>query len=269
MIKDVLQIVDEAGDILRHQWDLPRHVRHKGRIDLVTETDVAVEKFLKERLKDIAPGATFMAEESATSTQPEGDCWIIDPVDGTTNFVHGIPFVGISVALWRAGKHSSSTEGTTGYVELGVVNMPLLGECFHAVRGQGAWSGSQPLHVSQAAVMQEAVVGTGFPYSICERLPQILHWLEAVLPAAQGVRRMGAAAVDLAFVAAGRLDAFYEATLQPWDMAAGWLLVEEAGGRISDIHGNAYRFGEVLAASNGLLHQELCTLLHSTSKDAM
>lgn len=268
MIQAVLQIVSEAGDIVRQHWDKPRHVNHKGRIDLVTETDVAVENFLKERLKDVAPGVAFLAEESANMARPpyiDTDCWIIDPVDGTTNFVHGIPAVGISVALWRAPRDGA----TTGSVELGVVNMPLLHECFHAVRGQGAWSGDQRLHVSSATAMQEAVVGTGFPYDIQQRLPQILAWLEAVLPAAQGVRRMGAAAVDLAYVAAGRLDAFYEATLQPWDVAAGWLLVEEAGGRVSTIAGDSYRFGDVVVASNGPLHQELCKLLHSASKDAI
>lgn len=268
MIKDVLQIVNEAGDIVRQHWDKPRHVNHKGRIDLVTETDVAVEKFLKERLKDVAPGAVFLAEESATAAPPpyfEADCWIIDPVDGTTNFVHGIPAVGISVALWRAPRNGAKA----GSVELGVVNMPLLHECFHAVCGQGAWSGERRLRVSTTTAMQEAVVGTGFPYDIRERLPQILAWLAAVLPAAQGVRRMGAAAVDLAFVAAGRLDAFYEATLQPWDVAAGWLLVEEAGGCVSNISGEAYSFGDVVAASNGPLHQELCKLLHSASKDSI
>ena len=261
MLQDVLRIVGEAGDMVRRQWKLPRHVQHKGRIDLVTETDVAVENFLKEHLKNVAPGVAFMAEESALSKEPISDCWIIDPVDGTTNFVHGIAAVGISVALWRAPCAALPQGG----VELGVVNMPILGECFHAVRDKGAWSGEERLRVSAAAHMQDAVVGTGFPYTIQERLPQILGWLEAVLPVAQGVRRLGAAAVDMAFVAAGRLDAFYEAELQPWDVAAGWLLVEEAGGRVSDTLGNPYRFGEVITASNGLVHQDLCNLLHSAS----
>lgn len=251
LLNTVLDIVRRSGDIIREHWSRPRHVRHKGSIDLVTETDVAVESFLKDALRDVVPGATFMAEESAaTCAEPDGDCWIIDPVDGTTNFVHGIPQVGTSVALWRDGR-----------VELGVVNMPILDECFHARRGQGAWSGDRRLRISEAAALRDAVVGTGFPYDVPVWLPTIQGWLGAVLPQVQGVRRLGAAAVDLAYVACGRLDGFYELGLKPWDLAAGWLLVEEAGGSVSSLSGGPLRFGDVLVASNGRLHQPLLETL--------
>lgn len=247
LLNTVLEIVARSGDIVREHWTRPRRVRHKGPIDLVTETDTAVEAFLKEALRDVVPGAAFMAEESAEScTEPDGDCWIIDPVDGTTNFVHGIPQVGTSVALWRDGR-----------VELGVVNMPVLGECFHARRGAGAWSGAQRLHVSEVAALRDAVVGTGFPYDVAPNLRTIQGWLGAVLPEVQDVRRLGAAAVDLAYVACGRLDGFYELGLKPWDFAAGRLLVEEAGGRVSSICGAPLRFGDALLASNGHIHQAL------------
>ena len=263
MLERVLSIVLQSGRILKEHWDQPRQVRHKGRIDLVTQSDVAVEQFLKEHLKDVVPGAQFLAEESASpelfsALQADGQAyWIIDPLDGTTNFVHGIPAVGTSVALWREGR-----------VELGIINMPILGECFHARRGSGAWSGDVRLHVSSAVYLQESVVATGFPYDVPAYLPDILGWLGGVLPVAQGVRRMGAAAVDMAFVAAGRLDAFYEADLKPWDVAAGWLLVEEAGGRVSTLTEQPYRFGEVIVASNGRVHQELCALLRASSSTA-
>ena len=251
MLADLLHTVRQSGEIIKHHWQRPRRVSHKGRIDLVTETDVAVEEYLKQHLKDLVPGAVFLAEESAAEgALPAGDCWIIDPVDGTTNFVHGIPLVGTSVALWRAGR-----------VEMGVVNMPMLGECFHAQRGGGAWQGEQALRVSAASPLSAALVATGFPYDVDVQLPRIVGWLEAVLPRAQGLRRMGAASVDLAYVAAGRLDAFYEAGLKPWDVAAGWLLVEEAGGRVSNALGQEYGFGDVLLASNGHVHQELSAVL--------
>ena len=230
---------------------------HKGRIDLVTETDVAVENYLKENLKDLVPGVQFLAEESADGqTRPHDDCWIIDPVDGTTNFVHGIPLVGTSVGLWRDGR-----------MELGVVNMPIMQECFYAQRGAGAWSATgQRLSVSPVHTLHEAVVATGFPYDIPCWQGRILEWLGAVLPSAQGVRRMGAASVDLAYVAAGRFEAFYEADLKPWDVAAGWLLVEEAGGLVSGVDGVPYQWGEVIVASNGHVHQALRELLVSGHK---
>lgn len=254
LLHAVLDTVRRSGQIIAEQWERPRHVRHKGTIDLVTETDVAVEEYLKENLSKVLPGVAFLAEESAGPDAVQAvlatDHWIIDPVDGTTNFVHGIPFVGTSVALWSGGR-----------VVLGVVNMPLLGECFHAEHGKGAWCGGTPLHVSSVQSLRDAVVGTGFPYNVPLWQERIVRWIAAVLPAAQGMRRMGAAAVDLAYVAAGRLDAFYEASLQPWDVAAGWLLVEEAGGRVTDLNGTPYTFGSIILADNGFIHDEIRQVL--------
>ncbi len=182
-------------------------------------------------------------ESSAAEGDPGALCWIIDPVDGTTNFVHRIPQVGTSVALWREGQAA-----------LGVVNVPMLDECFWAARGQGG-----------ADTLTNALVGTGFPYDVADRLPEVLERLAAVLPVSQGLRRMGAASVDLAYVACGRLDVFYEAGLKPWDMAAGWLLVEEAGGKVSNLRNERLRFGEALLASNGRLHEAMTALLAKTA----
>ena len=244
-------VVRESGRIVREAWDKARRIRHKGCIDLVTETDVAVEGFLKEALAPLIPGASFMAEESAEDMrEPATDCWIIDPVDGTTNFVHRIPQVATSVALWRNGRP-----------EMGVINLPMLDECYCARRGCGAFLNGRPIRVSRAARMQDALVATGFPYNVPDNLETVLGWLRQVLPAAQGVRRIGAAAVDLAYVACGRLDAFYELGLKPWDFAAGWLLVEESGGIVSDTDGAPLTFERPLLASNGLVHADMVRLL--------
>lgn len=247
----ILEIIRESGALVMDHWRKPRNIRLKGRIDLVTETDLAVEAFLKERLKDVVPGATFMAEESATSRTPHGTCWIIDPIDGTTNFAHSLPFVATSVGLWHEGR-----------VMLGVVNAPVLGECFWAVRGGGAFCNGEPLCVSDREPLEQAVVATGFPYTISEDVDTVLARLRKALVTTRGVRRCGAAAIDLAFVASGRFDAFYEADLKPWDTAAGWLLVEEAGGRVTGFDGAPYDFSnEGILASNGRVHEAMREVL--------
>jgi len=250
LLDATIAIAGTAGELIREHWRRPRDVRYKGRIDLVTETDAAVESHLREHLGKLLPGVGFMGEESAPSLVPEGDCWIVDPLDGTTNFVHGIPFAAVSIALWQ--------EGAT---RLGVVALPMLNECFYAERGQGAHCNGQPLQVSKIARCEQSLIATGFPYDIDVQKDRILRWLGAVLPQCQGVRRCGAAAADLAYVAAGRYEAFYETGLKPWDMAAGWLLVQEAGGRVTNILGEPLRFGDAILASNGHVHQELTDLL--------
>jgi myo-inositol-1(or 4)-monophosphatase len=239
-----------AGGIIREHWQQPRTVHHKGRIDLVTQTDAAVEAHLKECLHTLLPGVGFMGEESAHNLITEGDCWIVDPLDGTTNFVHGIPFAAVSIALWQ--------EGTT---RLGVVNIPMLDECFYAEAGQGAYCNGRALRVSNAVRCEQGLISTGFPYDIDAQKDRILRWLGAVLPQCLGVRRCGAASADLAYVAAGRYEAFYETGLKPWDIAAGWLLVEEAGGCVTNIQGEPLRFGDDILASNGHVHGELVDLL--------
>ena len=250
LLEHLIAVAGTAGDIIREHWRRPHTVRHKGRIDLVTETDAAVEAHIRERLDRLLPGVGFMGEESAADPLPDGDCWIVDPLDGTTNFVHGIPFVAVSIALWL--------EGTS---RLGVVNLPLLGECFSAEKGQGARCNGHPLQVSGTLRCEQSLIATGFPYDMDGQKDRILSRLGAVLPQCRGVRRCGAAAADLAYVAAGRYEAFYEAGLKPWDMAAGWLLVEEAGGRVTNLLGEPLRFGDELLASNGHVHQEMLDLL--------
>ncbi|MDE7241205.1 inositol monophosphatase family protein [Desulfovibrio sp.] len=259
VLEACVRLVRESGDMIRGRWSAPSRVTHKGVIDLVTDTDLAVEAFLKEGLARILPGAGFLAEESSAPVGPARDappCWIIDPVDGTTNFVHRLPQVSTSVALWAEGQ-----------IQLGVVNGPMLGaagECFSALRGGGAFLNGRRVGVSSASALTDALACTGFPYELDGRLDLVLERLRRVLPATQGLRRLGSAALDLAFVAAGRLDVFYEDWLKPWDLAAGWLLVEEAGGAVSGLDGAPFRFGDALLATNGRVHPAMVELLAPT-----
>lgn len=244
--------VAEAGERIRADFAAPVDIRHKGRIDLVTATDLAVETLLKDRLGALCPEAAFLAEETAGRTQLAGPTWIIDPLDGTTNFAHGFPFVCTSVAFFDGRE-----------VVLGLVNAPILNQCFTAGRGLGAFCNDTPLAVSTVAALEGALVATGFPYAIREHLDEITADLRAVLATTQGIRRPGSAALDLAYVAAGRLDAFYEVGLNPWDVAAGWLLVTEAGGAVTSYRPNGpYRLGDFrILASNGKLHPPMFRLL--------
>ncbi|OLN29869.1 Inositol-1-monophosphatase [Desulfovibrio sp. DV] len=244
--------VELAGERIRADFGSPREVRHKGRIDLVTATDLAVEDLLKESLGRILPEAAFLAEETAAKTVLSGLTWIIDPLDGTTNFAHGFPFVCTSVALY---------DGQTPLV--GCVNAPMLGQCFTAGQGLGAFLNDVPIHVSNTDSPEAALVATGFPYAIVENLDEIMADVRVMLAATQGIRRPGSAALDLAYVAAGRFDAFYELALNPWDVAAGVLLVAEAGGRVGSYRpAGPYALGDFrILASNGVLHEALLALL--------
>ncbi len=248
----VLETVRKAGAIIREHWDQPRQVKRKGRIDLVTQTDLAVEKYLKEALPSVLPEAGFLAEESAEGLEPSGLCWVIDPLDGTTNYAHSLPFVAVSVGLWRHGR-----------VDMGVVYNPILDECFAAERGRGTWLNGRRVEVSEANTLEDCVAATGFPYTVREKLPLVLGPMGAVLAHTQGLRRYGAAAVDLAYLSSGKLDFFYEPDLKPWDTAAGWLLVEEAGGRVTQYDpAQPYHLtAPTILASNGRIHAEAARII--------
>jgi len=251
LIDQTKEAILEAGKIILHNWDRPKQVRHKGRIDLVTDTDVAVEDKLKSSLKDILPQASFLAEESASTTKPGNLTWIIDPLDGTTNFAHHIPFVAISVALWAENN-----------VLLGFVYLPILKEMFWAAHNKGAFLNDQKISVSTTKALEQSLVATGFPYSVREDIDEIMTYLKKVLVSARGVRRPGSAAIDLAYTACGRYDAFYELGLKPWDTAAGLLLVQEAGGKVSTFSDKPYTLGHrQILATNGLVHQAMVDLL--------
>lgn len=252
LLPEVRNAVVESGAIITDAWDKPRVVKYKGRIDLVTETDVAVEIDLKKRLSAILPEASFLAEESAADAPLNDLTWIIDPVDGTTNFTHQVPFVCTSVALWHKGR-----------IVLGVINAPIMNECFYAAAGTGAWCNDKQISVTRNDRLDQALVGTGFPYSIAEDADEITARLRRVLSKSQGVRRLGAAALDLAYLAAGRFDVFYEQGLKPWDTAAGWLLVNEAGGWVTqyDPAKDFELYAKGILASNTVLHAQIAKLL--------
>ncbi|HEB51083.1 MAG TPA: inositol monophosphatase [Desulfobulbus sp.] len=242
-----------GGSIIRQLYDKPHTIKMKGTINLVTEADIASETAIVASLNEDVPGIAIMAEESAEESpgQPADRTWIIDPLDGTTNFAHGFPFFAVSIALVEDANP-----------RLGVVYCPMQDELFCACRGKGAWLNSDRISVTKTRFPVEALVATGFPYDIHARLDTVLRQLRSVLPKVRDIRRAGAAAVDLAYVASGRLDGFWEMDLKPWDTAAGWLLVEEAGGRVTDFAGNPYStlVPEILA-SNGVLHERFINML--------
>jgi myo-inositol-1(or 4)-monophosphatase len=243
----------EAGATIRSLYEQPHQVRFKGEIDLVTEADLASEKIIIARLNRAFPAVPVLAEESSPDYRqiPAGPVWIIDPLDGTTNFAHGFPVFAVSIA-YSVDRLSL----------IGIIYCPLQDELFLAWRGGGAWLNGRRLAVSRRERLVESLVGTGFPYAIRENLDDVLAKLGKVLPRVRDLRRAGAAAVDLAYVACGRLDGFWERELKPWDTAAGYLLVEEAGGRVSDFGGGAWDpYRTEILASNAILHRKLVELL--------
>jgi myo-inositol-1(or 4)-monophosphatase len=243
-----------AGAGIRQALGAGLAVEQKGAVDLVTEADRASEALIQQFLQDHVPAHGLLGEEGSTRPAKEGKpTWIVDPLDGTTNFAHGIPIFAVSMAAVLDGA-----------VQAGAVYDPMRDELFSAARGQGAWLGDRPLRVSTTDSLEKAVVATGFPYDRQERPDFYLaHW-KALMTRTHGVRRCGAAALDLAWVAAGRFDGFWEFGLRAWDVAAGSLLIEEAGGEVSSLDGGPMNlFGARIAASNGHVHQELLEALGS------
>lgn len=257
LLEQAVAAAQVGGRIILRHWKQPKDIKHKGRIDLVTETDVQVEKALKRELGVILPQAEFLAEETSSQAKAGDLLWIIDPLDGTTNFAHGLPLVAVSIALWHQGA-----------IRIGLVHLPCTQETFTALRGQGAWLNQEPIRVSSADSLEQSLVATGFPYDVPQQVERIVAPLRRVLCACRGVRRMGAAAIDLAYTACGRFDGFYERGLKPWDTAAGWLLVQEAGGRVSRFDPIAdYDIrSDTVLASNGIIHADLGALLEGRTK---
>lgn len=244
-----------GGSILHTYFPQPHTISMKGATDLQTEADLASEAAILASLGEDSPDVPVLAEESSggspLSPDGKGLLWIVDPLDGTTNFAHGFPHFAVSIAL---------VEG--GIPLIGVIYLPCTDELFCSWKGGGAWLNGEKIRVSEAEFLIEALIGTGFPYDTHTHLQEIVMQIETILPKVRDLRRAGAAAIDLAYVACGRLDGFYERELKPWDTAAGWLLVEEAGGVTSDYLGKPYTLAsKEIAASNPLLLQKLIPLL--------
>ena len=244
----IREVVKEAGKILKKGYESKKEIAKKGSVDLVTEYDVAIEEYLKENLSKHYPGFGIVGEESF-SGEIADDAIFVDPIDGTTNFVHHIAYTCISIGIF---KDKEPYEG--------VVYNPILEELFYAKKGDGAWLNENPIRVSEAKSLIDSLLATGFPYTKTQRGRDyrfVIDSLQNLLPITRDIRRLGSAAIDLAYVACGRFAGFYEVNLKPWDVAAGILLVQEAGGVVSNHLGESYKFGDIVVATNGRIHDEL------------
>lgn len=244
-----------AGKLLCEAYDQPRQITYKGVVDLVTQADRDAETIIIQSLKAAFPDHNILSEESGTVAGTNGYKWIIDPLDGTTNFAHGFPVFAVSIAL----------HGPDGLV-VGVVYDPMRDECFSAASGEGAWLNGKPIQPSAVDQLEAALVVSGFPYNRHTAPDNNSAAFAAFIRRAQGVRRVGAAALDLAYVACGRLDGYWESPINSWDIAAGMLLVKEAGGMITTYQADAddeavLRKGQIVA-SNGHIHQAMIATLH-------
>lgn len=257
-LETVIDIAHEAGDLIRSNFGAAGQVDYKGAVNPVTETDRAAEAIIVSRLRAAFPQHRLHGEESGGSQGhaerlaiPE-PIWLVDPLDGTNNFAHGFPHCGVSIGLLAGG-----------LIQVGVVYDPLRDEMFWARRGEGAYCNGAEIHVSAVEPLSAAFLATGFPYSRRVAADNNSRVLDSFLRRSQGVRRAGSAALDLAYVACGRFDGFWEPGLSPWDVAAGLLLVEEAGGRFSNFTGGHDRViaeGEVVV-SNGKIHDDMLVVL--------
>ena len=246
-LEDLEPIAREAGALLMSYFDRHIKIEYKGDVDLVTAADRASEKLIAERLRARWPQHGIVGEEGTRSDTGAEYCWYVDPLDGTTNFAHGYPVFCVSIALVRKDDQ----------LEAGVLYDPTRDELFAADRGHGSTLNGKPIHVSRTARLAESILGTGFPSHKRHKNPNIYFYQQITLRS-HGVRRAGSAALDLANVAVGRYDGFWEFNLNPWDTAAGVLIVQEAGGLVTRFDGTPFRLDsrEVLA-TNGLIHDEV------------
>lgn len=248
--RTLLDALDRAGKIVKANFGKPQKISKKGLFNLVTEIDKAAEKAAVRLILKRFPRHAILAEESPAVEGSEGR-WIIDPIDGTTNFAHGFPIVSVSIAFEREGR-----------LEMGGVFDPFRKELFFAERGKGAAMNGKRIRVSKITTLSDALLATGFPYDRHINPDRYLAMLRAFITRIQGIRRGGSAAIDLCYVACGRFDGYYEMKLSPWDKAAGMMIVEEAGGRLTDFSGEPLSLtGAQNLATNGLIHREMLAAL--------
>jgi myo-inositol-1(or 4)-monophosphatase len=236
-----------AGKILREKFNSKHEIHYKGEINLVTEADKMSEDLIIAAINSSFPDHGILSEESPAQNSSAKLRWIIDPLDGTTNYAHGYPVFCVSIALENEG-----------VIVLGVIYDPLRKDMFVAVRGGGAYLNGKKMKVSTAATLSRSLLATGFPYDIRTSKSNNLNYFKLMAMEAQAIRRAGAAALDIAYLAAGRFDGFWELKLMPWDMAAGCLMVEESGGVISDMSGGKWDISlPNVLVSNGLIHEQM------------
>jgi myo-inositol-1(or 4)-monophosphatase len=253
MLNFAIETARAAGHLLLEKYGRITTITKKGDYNLVTEADLASEEMIIDRIKSHYPRHTILAEESGDTIVVDGDSrwkWIIDPLDGTTNFAHAYPIFCVTIALEHEGE-----------LVIGVTYDPTRNEMFAAEKGQGASLNFKPIHVSATEKLSESLVVTGFPYDFKEKTNFARH-LHSFLMASRGVRRDGSAAIDMAYVACGRFDGFWEEGLNPWDVAAGVLIITEAGGRVTNYDGSPLSiYDPPICASNGVIHDEMLAVL--------
>ncbi|MEA1913903.1 MAG: inositol monophosphatase family protein [Campylobacterota bacterium] len=255
MKEPLIDIIKSASLIFKEGYFSTKNVDFKAKKDMVTQYDVAVENYLKAKLSLAFPTFNIIAEESNNEQSVFGDSIIIDPIDGTTNFVNGVPHCAISVGVYKDQQPF-----------MGVVYNPILEELFFAQVECGAFLNEEPIHVSQESNFQKALLATGFPYSGAtnqDDLNIVINNLHKILPACQDIRRFGSAALDLCYVAKGMFEGYYEINLQAWDVSAGVIILKEAGGKVSNQHGEKHHIfnDKYMLASNGLIHQKLVDMV--------
>ena len=250
MYQIIKEIALEAGALFLEGYNGNKSITFKSDIDLVTQYDLQIERQLKEKLAKAFPQHTLIGEETSEHITYPDKAIYIDPIDGTTNFIHGIPFCAISIGIWENGQPVA-----------GVVYNPVLDELFYAETGKGATLNGTPLNVTDTPTLKNSLIATGFPYTKIDKgkdFEWVLQTMESILPETRGVRRLGSAAIDLCYVAKGVFDGYYEINLKPWDVAAGILVLLEAGGKISRHDGQAYTMDErIVVATNGKVHDAL------------
>ncbi len=257
-LEAAVEIAQEAGKILREEMERPLSIAYKGDFDLVTQADRRSEALIVSRLQKYFPGHAVAAEEGTGKDTASDYCWHVDPLDGTTNFAHRYPCFCVSMALTYKKE-----------LQLGVVYNPVYNELFTAARGEGAFFNGKKIQCSKIDALKNSLLCTGFPNHNREANPNFHFYWDFTLRS-HGVRRDGSAALDLAFVAMGRFESFWEFGLNPWDTAAGVILVEEAGGKITDMQGQPYTLGgPSILASNGLIHAEMLKVVSEVSAQAI
>lgn len=244
------EIVKEAGKIVKEGYKESVEADKKSPTELVTKYDKAVEEFLISKIEPLYPQFEIVGEESYSGESLPKDAIYIDPIDGTTNFVHKIPHLGISVGVWQESRAIEA-----------IVYNPILEEFYYAKEGSGAFCNGQKIRATNESALQNSIIATGFPYAK-HKMGAEYWWVvdsfKQLLPKIRDIRRLGAAALDLCYLANGKVNGFYEVNLKPWDVAAGILIVQEAGGEVSNLSGGEYSFDkQVIVASNGAIHNEL------------
>ena len=253
LCQQVIAIAKNAGAFIRTEASSfdRRKIEHKGLNDMVSYVDKQAEIMIVEGLQKLMPDSGFITEEGTVQEKHAVYNWVIDPLDGTTNFIHGVPVFCVSIGLVERDE-----------VVLGVVYEINKDECFYATKNNGAFLNGEPIKVSDISYLAGSLMVTGYPYTDFGRLPDYLQMLGAFMGKSHGVRRLGSAAADLAYVACGRFEGFFEYNLKPWDVAAGVIIVREAGGRVTDFRGGGEPvFGQELLATNTLIHDETSHLI--------